>query len=101
MVRLLRFFRLTGALEAISYLVLLGIAMPLKYIYHQPVYVRWTGTFHGAFFVLFCLAVVVTAYRKRWPAKVAIMAFLSAFIPFGPFLFEKHYLDSDDSARAS
>ncbi len=97
MFQLLRFFRLSGALEAVSYIVLLGIAMPLKYFYDKPVFVRWTGSFHGAFFVLFCIAVVFTAYRKKWSLRTTGMAFLSAFIPLGPFLFEKYFLDKNNA----
>lgn len=93
----LQFFRLSGALEAISYLVLLFIAMPLKYMAGEPQYVRWTGSFHGAFFVLFCFAVVVTAHQFRWSAKVTGLAFLSSLVPFGPFLFDRYYLPHDAS----
>lgn len=89
---MIRFFKLSGALEALSYLVLLFVAMPLKYVWHMPIYVRWVGSFHGAFFVLFCLAIVLTARQEKWPASTAGLAFLSAFFPFGPLLFERRYL---------
>lgn len=91
MLPVLRFFRISGALEAFSFLILLLIAMPLKYIWHMPVFVQWTGRFHGGFFLLFCLAVAVTAFKRGWPLHVAVLAFLSAFIPFGPFLFERKF----------
>ncbi len=91
MMAALRFFRISGALEAFSFLILLLIAMPLKYVWHMPVFVQWTGRFHGGFFLLFCAAVVWTAVKRGWPARVALLAFLSAFIPFGPFLFEHKF----------
>ena len=96
-VHLLRLFRLAGHLEAYSYLALLLIAMPLKYYFGRPVFVRWVGSFHGFFFVLFVVAIVVTAYRKKWSFKVAALAFFSAFIPLGPFLFERKFLPSEES----
>jgi integral membrane protein len=99
MIPLLRFFRVSGALEAVSFLVLVLIAMPLKHIYGKPYYVRWMGPVHGTFFILFCLAVVVTARRKGWPARVTMLAFLSSLLPFGPFLFERFFLQKDDTAK--
>lgn len=89
---MLNFFKITGALEAISYLVLLFMAMPLKYVWHRPEFVRWTGSFHGAFFLLFCLAIAL----QRWPLKKSFLAFGSAFLPFGPMLFERRYLDDQE-----
>jgi len=89
---MIRFFKISGALEAISYLVLLFIAMPLKYVWHMPQFVRWAGSLHGAFFLLFCLAIVV----QKWPLKKSMLAFVSAFLPFGPMLFERRYLDGQE-----
>lgn len=94
--KILRFFRVTGALEAFSYLVLLLIAMPLKYVWHLPIYVRWVGSFHGAFFVLFSIAVALAAYQKKWSIKVTLLAFFSSFVPLGPFIFEHYYLPKTD-----
>ena len=48
-------FRWTALAEAVSYLVLLGIAMPLKYIWQMPMAVKITGSIHGGLFVLFCV----------------------------------------------
>lgn len=101
MFRLPSFFRLSGALEAVSYILLLGVAMPLKYLYDKPIFVRWTGTFHGVFFIMFCVAVVFTAYRKKWSPRTTVLAFLSAFIPLGPFLFDKYCLDKNDAELSS
>jgi integral membrane protein len=92
MLSLLRFFRLSGTLEAVSYLILLLIAMPLKYIWHMPIFVRWTGLFHGVFFIVFSILVVVTGHYKKWPFKVTLLAFLSAFLPFGPLIFDRYFL---------
>lgn len=87
-----RAFLISGRLEALSYLLLLFIAMPLKYVWHLPQYVRWTGSAHGALFILFCVMVVLMARRESWPLKTTAAAFISAFLPFGPFVFEKKFL---------
>ncbi len=92
---MIKFFKLSGALEALSYLVLLLIAMPLKYVWHMPLYVRWVGSFHGAFFVVFCIAIGFTARHQRWPLTTSGLAFASAFLPFGPILFERRFLPDE------
>jgi integral membrane protein len=83
------FFKLSGSLEALSYLLLLFVAMPLKYVWHLPLYVRWTGSVHGALFLTFCLAIALDARAYRWPLKTSALAFASAFVPLGPWLFER------------
>lgn len=84
--------KISGRLEALSYLLLLFVAMPLKYGWDRPEFVRWTGSAHGALFCLFCALALVVASREKWSLKVTALAFLSAFLPFGPFVFEKKYL---------
>ena len=93
-----RFFKLSGGLETLSYLLLLGVAMPLKYLWHMPIYVRWMGSFHGAFFLLFCLAIAVDARTYRWPLRTAGLAFASAFVPLGPLLFEGRFVKPESGA---
>lgn len=88
----MRAFLITGRLEALSYLLLLFVAMPLKYVWDHPEYVRWTGSAHGFLFVLFCILAVIVARKQEWSLKVTALALASAFFPFGPFIFEKKYL---------
>ncbi|TDH24233.1 DUF3817 domain-containing protein [Segetibacter sp. 3557_3] len=81
--------RAIGLAEGISLLVLLGIAMPLKYMAGKPEMVKIVGWLHGLLFVLFSLAVVIVYFQKRWPFKKLVLAFIAAFVPFGTFLFDK------------
>lgn len=87
-----RFFTVSGHLEALSYLLLLGVAMPLKYGMNMPIFVRITGSFHGLFFCMFCLGIVLMARQQKWSLKTAALAFLSAFFPFGPYVFERRFM---------
>ena len=80
--------RIIGILEGISLLVLMGIAMPLKYFAGNPEPVRIVGWMHGILFVLFMLAVLVVYFQRNWPFKKLIFAFLAAFFPFGTFIFD-------------
>lgn len=84
----LRLFKIAGHLEAISYLLLLGVAMPLKYHWDMPIFVRIMGSCHGLFFISYCVALAKVTKEHNWPHQTTGLAFLSAFLPFGPFVFE-------------
>jgi len=85
----LSWLRKAGIAEGISFLVLLGIAMPLKYIFHQPMAVKIFGWIHGILFVTFLVLAweVKTDRNKSW--KWFATAFLAAIIPTGTFFFDK------------
>ncbi len=80
--------RLIGAFEGISFLVLLGIAMPLKYFADFPEAVKVVGSLHGLFFVLYLLAVVNATIAHRWKFLRVLGAVIASFLPFGPFVFD-------------
>lgn len=82
------FLRITGLLDGISLLVLLGIAMPLKYIWGIEQAVTIMGSIHGGIFVLYGLAILYTAIRVQWSLLWPVAALLAAFIPFANFLLE-------------
>ena len=69
-------------------LVLLGIAMPLKYLANLPEAVKITGWIHGVLFVAFMVAVLVMYYERNWPFKKVVIAFIAAFLPFDTFVFD-------------
>ena len=74
-----------GFWEGISYLMLLGFAMPMKYIWDKPEYVRLVGSAHGLLFVLFMVALVYGLSNKAITLKQAALAFLLSLLPFGTF----------------
>jgi integral membrane protein len=80
--------RFIGMAEGLSLLVLLGIAMPLKYLANQPEAVKIVGWIHGLLFVAFVAAVLVMYYERNWPFKKVVVAFIAAFLPFGTFVFD-------------
>src|SRR5687767_7088836 len=85
----IRLLRRVGLIEGISMLVLLFIAMPLKYIWDQPGAVKVVGWIHGALFVLFMLLVLYVYDQRSWPFKKVAVAFIAAFLPFGTFVFDR------------
>ncbi|TDQ42705.1 DUF3817 domain-containing protein [Aureibacillus halotolerans] len=85
--------RLIGMIEGISFLMLLGIAMPLKYWANIPMAVTIVGSLHGLLFVLFVMAIANVAVVDRWRVSLIAGALLSSLIPFGPFVLDKKLKD--------
>lgn len=81
-------FRVIGHIEAVSFLVLLCIAMPLKYLADLPVAVLIVGSIHGALFLLYILAIVNVSVASPWPIGRVMGALAAAVLPFGPFVFD-------------
>ena len=104
-------FRLVGIIEGISYLLLLGVAMPLKYyfgdvaidesgkaIYANAIYVKITGMAHGILFILYVLLLAFAMRRHKWSLGYGAYLFGAAFIPFGTFYTDRklRVLDSQN-----
>ncbi|XYI03529.1 DUF3817 domain-containing protein [Sorangium sp. So ce1128] len=85
----LRQLRLVAILEGVSYLLLLFIAMPLKYLAGLPLAVRVVGSAHGLLFVLFLAALLRAAVERRWSLGRSSLAFVSSVVPFGTFVFDR------------
>jgi integral membrane protein len=82
-------FLLIGKLEGYSYLALLLIAMPLKYMADMPLAVRIAGSVHGALFVAFMITIILMLRKKLLTTENASYAFLLSLIPFGTFFLKK------------
>ena len=85
----LSWLRKAGIAEGISFLVLLGIAMPLKYIFHQPMAVKIFGWAHGNLFIGFLVLAWEVKTDRNKSLKWFATAFLAAIIPTGTFFFDK------------
>jgi len=85
-------FKIISTLEAISFLLLLGIAMPLKYIYDLPQMVQTVGMAHGVLFLLYIAGAVFISQKLNWTIKQLAIAVFCSILPFGPFYVERNYL---------
>lgn len=81
-------FRVVGIMEGISYLVLLGIAMPLKYFLDWPSLVKIVGMIHGVLFLLYIVALAHVTLKNRWSILKAAGAFIASLLPFGNFVLD-------------
>lgn len=86
---LLTRFRLVALLEGVSFLVLLFIAMPLKYGWDMPLAVRITGSVHGFLFIAFLYYLLLVRQSRNWPFRMTALAFLASLLPFGTFVLDR------------
>jgi len=87
--KITKWFLLVGKIEGYSYLILLLIAMPLKYLYNTPEYVRPVGSIHGALFVTFMILLAMMFFKVKMSFKNAVLSFLLSLVPFGTFFLKR------------
>jgi integral membrane protein len=87
--KLLRKFRRVAIPEGISFLVLLGLAMPLKYGLGIEWPVKVVGWAHGVLFIAYCYYVLRCWIAYRWSVRFAALAFVASLLPFGPFVIDR------------
>jgi integral membrane protein len=81
--------RLLGWIEALSFLALLFIAMPLKYMADLPIAVRIVGPIHGVLFIIFAVMIFMCHSDKKIDSKLALRCAVGSLLPFGPLLYHK------------
>ena len=82
-------FRIISYIEGLSYLILLFIAMPIKYLLENPYPVKVIGMTHGVLFILFMIFLIESLRKYSWEHKFSLRLFVYSIIPFGSFLIEK------------
>lgn len=88
-IKAIQFLRVVGIIEGISYLILLLISMPLKYIYKNPTPVLINGWIHGVLFTILAAAILYAWILRKWKFNRACIAGLASLIPLGTFWFDK------------
>jgi integral membrane protein len=88
-------------LEGLSFIVLLFIAMPLKYLADMPLAVRFTGMAHGLLFVLYLFALLEAALALRWSFTRVAVAFGASLVPFGNFLLDARLRREEQAVQPS
>jgi integral membrane protein len=84
----LSLFRKVAIAEGVSYLLLLFVAMPLKYWANMPLAVKYTGWAHGLLFVLYAVCLVMAWQETKWKFGKATLIFLASLLPFAPFVVD-------------
>ena len=79
----LKLFMKISIAEGISFLLLLLIAMPLKYLADLPLAVKYVGWLHGLLFIIYLFQLLYLTIELKWRFKRLITPHLcSAFIKF-------------------
>ena len=92
--------RIIGLIEGISFLILLGVAMPLKYFAGLPQAVTLVGWIHGLLFITFCIALTQAHQEAKWTLWRTGGVLIAALLPFGPFVIDSGLRREDESLRA-
>lgn len=91
----IRRFRTTALAEGSSFLILLFVAMPMKYMMGMPRVVTVVGAIHGILFLLYVGQLVRLRTTFQWDNKFSFYAFLASLLPLGPFIFDKHLREKE------
>ena len=86
---LMRILRCVSFLEGVSYLLLLLIAMPLKYLFHQEMAVKITGAIHGGLFITLAGATFLAMLRVKLPFRTGFLLGVASLLPAGTFFADR------------
>ncbi len=95
--KLLHRFRMIGIAEGISFLILVLVAMPLKYMFHLPQAVKMFGWAHGALFVSFIYFAFDVFGTFKKPFSWLVKAGLASVLPFGTFVLDKQLKKEEEA----
>lgn len=95
----IRAFRTIALAEGTSFVILLFIAMPLKYLMGLPLAVRIVGSIHGILFLLYVARLVKLRAAYQWDDRFCFQAFIASILPFGTFVFDKYLREKETAAQ--
>ncbi len=82
-------FRIVGILEGISYILLMGVGMPLKYMSDNDSWIKALGMPHGILFVAYIILAFLIKDDQKWNLKQFGIVCLASVIPFGTFYVDR------------
>ena len=85
-------FRIIAFLEGVSYILLLFIAVPIKYSLGDSTYVKLLGMPHGVLFVAYLLFAIIIKNNEKWNKTELFIVLICSIVPFGTFYIDKKYL---------
>jgi integral membrane protein len=92
-------FRAIAFVEGLSFLVLLLVAMPMKYIGGNPEPVKYTGWVHGVLYILYAIAGFQAMVARKWPWTEALRGFIASILPAGTFVYDWMFLKAESAAE--
>ncbi|UKJ06156.1 DUF3817 domain-containing protein [Solitalea lacus] len=92
-------FRAIAFLEGVSFVLLMFVAMPIKYVLGYPEVVKICGWFHGSLFVAYVLLLIQVVIEYQWKFSRSLLAFIASLLPFGTFILDDKVLKSIHEAE--
>ena len=87
-----KIFRIVSVLEGVSFVLLLFIATPIKYLAGNDLFVKILGMPHGLLFIGYVILAFMLKYELNWKSKTFTSILIASIIPFGTFYIDKKYL---------
>jgi integral membrane protein len=81
--------RIIAFIEGFSFLAILFVTMPLKYLYNMPNPNKFWGSLHGFLFIAYIIALIMEANKQKWKFNILFWGFVASIIPFGTFVADK------------
>lgn len=89
---MLKTFKIVAFLEGLSYILLLFVAVPLKYMAGNEVFVKSLGMPHGVLFIGYVIIAFLLKDEMKWDTKNFLIILVCSLLPFGTFWMHKKYL---------
>ena len=89
---MLKSFKIVALLEGLSYILLLGLAVPIKYSLGEPLGVKILGMPHGLLFMAYIIMAIMLQADQKWSAREMTEILIASVIPFGTFYIDRKYL---------
>lgn len=89
---MLKIFKIVALLEGLSYILLLGVGMPLKYMADNDVMVKSLGMPHGVLFIAYVIIAFLLKVEMKWDLKNFLIILVCSLLPFGTFYVDRKYL---------
>ena len=89
---MLKLFRIIAFFEGISYILLLFIAVPIKYVFDDPTYVKMIGMPHGVLFMIYIIFSFIVNIKLKWNMKELFIILIASLVPLGTFYVDRKYL---------
>ncbi len=89
---MIKSFKVIAILEGISFLAILFVTMPLKYLFEMPYPNQVVGMAHGFLFLIYIVLAFLVKTELKWCLKTLLIVLACSIIPFGTFWMERKYL---------
>ncbi len=94
----LKRFSAVALAEGVSFILLMFVAMPLKYLADMPAAVKYTGWAHGILFIAYFIFLAEVKSTAKWNLKKTALAALASLLPFGTFVLDKKIIKPEMEA---